>query len=124
MARLAALVLTLVCLALAGGPAVAGEADVLEASAHQGPDGRWTITATLRHADTGWDHYADAFEVLGPDGVVLGRRVLHHPHVTEQPFTRSLHGLSLPPTLDRVLVRAHDSVHGHGGATVELRLPR
>ena len=42
---------------------------------------------TVQHADTGWDHYADAWEVLAPDGTVLGTRTLLHPHTDEQPFT-------------------------------------
>ena len=26
---------------------------------------------TVRHADTGWDHYADKWDVVAPDGAVL-----------------------------------------------------
>ena len=44
------------------------------------------------HPDTGWDDYADGWRVLDMDGNELGMRVLHHPHVDEQPFTRSLSG--------------------------------
>jgi hypothetical protein len=36
------------------------------------------------------NYFAGALEVLVPDGAVLGRRVLLHPHETEQPFTRDL----------------------------------
>ena len=49
-----------------------------------------TIHVTLAHPDTGWDHYADGWEVVTGDGTSLGLRVLAHPHVDEQPFTRSL----------------------------------
>jgi hypothetical protein len=62
--------------------------------------------------------------VLAPDGTVLGTRVLQHPHVDEQPFTRSLSGVAVPPGLVQVSIRAHDSVHGWGGKTVTLTLPR
>ncbi len=51
-------------------------------------DGRFDVT--LSHPDTGWDHYSDDWHVEGARGEVLGLRVLAHPHVTEQPFTRSL----------------------------------
>jgi len=44
---------------------------------------------TLSHADTGWEDYADGWRVELEDGTVLGTRVLGHPHVNEQPFTRS-----------------------------------
>ncbi len=79
---------------------------------------------TVRHADTGWDHYADKWEVLAPDGSVLGTRVLYHPHVDEQPFTRSLSGVRVPPHVDAVTVRAFDSQHGSGGTSVRVQLPR
>ncbi len=76
--------------------------------------GGWRFDVTLRHGDTGWDHYADAWSVIGPDGTVLGERVLAHPHVNEQPFTRSLSGVAVPDGIGRVLLRPHDSVHGDG----------
>lgn len=104
-------------------PAMAGEADVIAARAVAEADGRYRIEATLRHADQGWQHYADRFDVLTPDGRLLGSRTLHHPHVDEQPFTRAL-TVEVPAGIDRVRVRGHDSVHGLGGATVELDLPR
>ena len=69
------------------GPARAGQASVLDATAVANPNGSYTVSATIAHADTGWKHYADKFEVLAPDGTVLGTRVLYHPHVDEQPFT-------------------------------------
>ncbi len=103
--------------------ALAGEADVLAVDVRPEGDGRYTFSATVQHADTGWDHYADAFEVLGPDGQSLGVRTLHHPHVNEQPFTRSLSGVEVPDGVTEVTVRAHDSVDGYGGATVTVKLP-
>jgi hypothetical protein len=47
-----------------------------------------------------------------PDGTVLGTRELLHPHVAEQPFTRSLAGVGLPDETDEVVVRASTSVEG------------
>lgn len=82
-----------------------------------------TFSATLRHADEGWEHYADAWEVLDPAGKVLATRVLVHPHVEEQPFTRSLSGVEIPAKVKEVTVRAHDSVHGYGGRTQTVQLP-
>ncbi|MEM9318136.1 MAG: hypothetical protein AAGA70_03920 [Pseudomonadota bacterium] len=70
------------------------------------------LSVTIAHPDTGWDHYADAWEVLSPDGTSLGTRELAHPHVEEQPFTRSL-SVTLPGEAPwTVLIRARDSVHG------------
>jgi hypothetical protein len=113
----------LLALALVPGPALAGKADVLEVAARQSGGG-WQFDVTVRHADTGWDHYADAWRVVGPDGTVYGTRTLYHPHVGEQPFTRSLSGVAIPEAVSKVTIEAHDSVHGWGGASVELDLPR
>ncbi|PWE33520.1 hypothetical protein DDZ14_04840 [Maritimibacter sp. 55A14] len=113
------------CLALlitlAATPGFAGQADVVAAEASQGAAG-WRFDVTVRHADTGWDHYADGWSVHAPDGTELGHRKLMHPHVNEQPFTRSLSGVRIPDGVDRVTIRAHDSVHGWGGAEVVLEL--
>jgi len=118
--RLVAIVLAL---ALLPGPALAGKADVLAVAAHRSGGG-WSFDVTVRHADTGWDHYADAWRVVGPDGTVFGTRTLFHPHVGEQPFTRSLSGVAIPEAVTTVTVEAHDKVHGWGGAAVEVVLPR
>lgn len=104
-------------------PLAAGEADVVEARLIPEGGGRFTAEVTVRHADTGWDHYADRWEVLGPHGTPLGTRTLHHPHVEEQPFTRSLRGIAIPADVQRVTIRAHDSVHGFGGAQLEVPVP-
>ena len=104
--------------------AQAGEADVVAAELQRSGNS-WTISATVAHPDEGWDHYANAFEVLTPDGDVLATRVLYHPHVEEQPFTRSLRGVVIPADVSEIIVRAVDSVHGTGrGKTVRLSVPR
>lgn len=110
----------LVASVLFGAPALAGEADVLEVEARPSADGTYRLAVTVRHSDEGWEHYADRWEVLAPDGTVLGARVLLHPHVGEQPFTRSLGGVAVPAGVSRVVVRAHDGVHGLGGAEVTV----
>ena len=109
--------------ALAAAPALAGEADVLAVEAVPEGAGAWRFHVTVAHGDTGWDHYANKWEVVAPDGRVLGTRTLLHPHETEQPFTRSLGGVAVPEGVERVTLRAHDSVHGPGGkeVTVDLR---
>ena len=109
---------------LLAAPASAGEADVVDARARRTADGSWRFEVTVRHADTGWEHYADEWEVLAPDGTLLGERVLLHPHVEEQPFTRALSGVEIPLGVNRVRIRAHDSVHGYGGRELVLELRR
>ena len=112
-----------VALMLHNQPVWAGEADVVDVQASKTSSATYSFDVTVQHADTGWDHYADKWEVLGPDGKVLGTRVLMHPHVNEQPFTRSLSGVQIPPGVKTVTVRAHDKVHGWGGKTMSVDLP-
>jgi hypothetical protein len=83
-------------------------------------DNTYTVSATVRHNDTGWDNYADAFEVKGdPDTVENGLRVLAHPHETEQPFTRSQSSVTASGL---VWVEAKDNVEGLGGSKIYLDL--
>jgi len=109
--------------ALWAGDAAAGKASVVKATASQGAGGTYSFTATVAHADTGWDHYADKFEILSPDGKVLGTRVLYHPHVDEQPFTRGLGNVRIPEGITSVVVRAWDNVHKAGEETFTVKLP-
>ncbi|MEO1029313.1 MAG: hypothetical protein AAFX02_09690 [Pseudomonadota bacterium] len=110
-------------LAIATVPAHAGDADVLEAEITKTGDRTYTISVTVEHGDDGWDHYADAWEVVGPDGKVIAKRILAHPHVNEQPFTRSKSGIKIPMGIDVVTIRAHDLEHGYGGAEIKLSVP-
>ncbi len=93
-------------------------ASVIFVRARLQTDGDWTFDVTVQHEDTGWEHYADLWEVLTMDGEVLATRVLTHPHVEEQPFTRSQSGIVIPEGVTQVRVRAHDLVHGYGGREV------
>lgn len=106
-------------------PAAAVFADPVQvnaATATQTGD-TWRFDVTVTHPDTGWDHYADGWRIEKADGTVLGLRELTHPHVTEQPFTRSLGGVALPDGTDTVYIRARCSVDGWGTETFALQVP-
>ncbi len=92
--------------------AVAGDVSILAAEFRSNGGDQWSVKVTLKHADTGWDHYADNWRVVGEQGKVLGDRVLQHPHVEEQPFTRGLGGIIIPVEMNTVYIEAHDKVHG------------
>lgn len=109
---------------LAGGAAVAGEADVIGVEVTKESEGVYRFDVTVEHADEGWNHYADAWDVLAPDETILGTRTLLHPHENEQPFTRSLGAVTIPDDVTTVIVRARDSVHDYGGAEIEVELPK
>lgn len=101
----------------------AGEADVIKVEvAKTGTTYRFDVT--LSHTDEGWQHYADKWDIVGPDGQVYGTRILYHPHTSEQPFTRSLSAVIIPDGITAVSVRAHDLVHGYGGKELRVVLPQ
>ena len=114
---------TILGLAFSAGAALAGEADVVGVEVSKESAGSYRFDVTVAHGDEGWDHYADAWDVVAPDGSVLGTRVLLHPHENEQPFTRSLGGVAIPDGITEVTLRAKDNVHEYGGAEVTVALP-
>lgn len=103
--------------------AYAGEADIIDVVVLRLEDETYRFDVTVNHSDEGWDHYADRWEIIGPDNTVLGTRTLFHPHVGEQPFTRSLSGIKIPKGISQVVVRAHDSIHEYGGRSITVILP-
>jgi hypothetical protein len=95
--------------------------DVVAAVATQ-TDAGWDFDVTVSSPYDTPERYADAWRVVGPDGVVLGVRELAHDHAGEQPFTRSLRGVQIPAGVDRVVVEGRDRANGWGGATVVVVL--
>ena len=72
----------LACFFLTGiGHTFAGIADVVDARAVCHQDSTCDFTVTVLHEDSGWEHYANQWEIRSLDGEELGVRVLHHPHV-------------------------------------------
>ena len=106
-----------VIIALLAAPAFA-DAPVIENVVVSGD----RFSVTLSHPDTGWDHYADGWEVLDAQGNSLGIRELAHPHVTEQPFTRALSNVQIPVGAEVVYIRARCNVDGWSDALFEVRL--
>ncbi|MGI9379461.1 MAG: hypothetical protein ACR2OW_07385 [Methyloligellaceae bacterium] len=102
----------------------AGEVEIVEVKVTAQSGQKFRFDVTLKHADEGWKHYANRWQVETLDGKNLGTRVLYHPHVNEQPFTRSLAGVIIPDDISRVKIRAFDSVHGDKGLQFEVDVPR
>ncbi|WP_166418889.1 hypothetical protein [Cochlodiniinecator piscidefendens] len=84
----------------------------------------WRFDVTLRHADTGWDDYADGWRVEAEGGTVLGTRVLGHPHVNEQPFTRSQSGIEIPTAAQQVFIRTRTLTGGWAETTTPFLIDR
>lgn len=100
----------------------AGVADVVAVEKKQSSNGTWRFSVTVAHTDEGWNHYANSWQVLALDGTVLATRVLAHPHVDEQPFTRSKSGVKILENIKKVIVRAGDLVHGYSGKEMRVSL--
>jgi len=78
-------------------------------------NGGYCFKVTIRHNDTGWDNYADAWKVSDMHGNTIATRVLGHPHVDEQPFTRSMCGIVIPSSTKRVIISAKSTKNGYKG---------
>ena len=100
----------------------ANEVEIINVKAHQASDKSWTFAVTLKHDDTGWDHYANEWQVIAPDDKILATRTLYHPHVDEQPFTRNTSGVKIPPDITTVRVIARDTIHGHSKTAMQVDL--
>jgi len=102
--------------------AFAGEADVLGVKVNKNSDQSYHFDVTVKHKDEGWNHYVNKWDVVAPNGAVIATRILHHPHVNEQPFTRSLFSVKIPKNISRVTIRAYDSIHHYGGLEQDVVL--
>jgi len=97
--------------------------NVTAAEVQQGNGGKFDFHVTISSPYDTPQRYADAYRVLGPGGAVYGTRILWHDHQDEQPFTRSLYGVTVPPGVSKVVIQARDQKYGYGGGTVEVALP-
>ena len=98
-------------------------AQVRQVELRETGDRVYHVSVTLRHADSGWDHYADLWQVVDDGtGEVLGERRLAHPHTNEQPFTRSLSRVEIPEGVEVIRIRAKCNQHGYEGKQVRIPL--
>lgn len=110
--------------ALCAATAAAADAPVVEQVVATKSGDAWRFDVTISHPDTGWDDYADGWEVVDADGNQLGIRPLAHPHVNEQPFTRSQSGIVIPEGMTEVYIRVSDNVNGYYDDRYPFTLPK
>ena len=109
-------------LLLSSSMLLANEVLIKKVEARQQTSGDWYFNVTLQHEDTGWEHYADLWIVEDADGKQIAKRVLWHPHVDEQPFTRGLGRVKIPTGTPYVFIKAHDSVDGWSRQKYQVNL--
>jgi len=119
MALLASLVLGLCTSAIE-----AGEADVIEVEFKEMSNRLFHFTVTIVHDDEGWEHYVDRWDVVAPDGTVLGTRSLYQPNENGRQFSSSLVGVKVPDGISEVTLRAHDTIHEYAGKSATATLQR
>lgn len=109
-------------IALPMSAVMANEVEILKASFAQNKQGNWNISVTLEHQDAGWKHYANLWQVVDDNNQVLAKRVLHHPHDDEQPFTRALKNVNIPSSVKVVFIEAQDLKHGWASSRLKIDL--
>ncbi len=100
----------------------ANQVEIVKVTANCEKDQTCRFDVTLKHEDTGWKHFANKWEVYTPKDELLATRTLYHPHVNEQPFTRSLGNVKIPKGVNKVIIKAHDNVHGYAKKTYEYTI--
>jgi len=119
--RIVNLLLIISCFSLAV-PIAASETVINKAMANKNGNGTFSFSVTLSHADKSWDHYANLWQVETMQGKVIARRVLHHPHINEQPFTRTLTNVEIPTGTKQVVIKAGCTIDGLNSKPVVVEL--
>ena len=70
------IILVSLLILVALNPAHADDVKILAADFSKTGENKWSVDITLKHDDTGWDHYADNWRVVDSEGNIVGDRVL------------------------------------------------
>ena len=97
--------------------------DVVDAKVRASGNDLFDFDVTVSSPYDTPQRYADAFRVMSTEGKVYGERKLLHDHAGEQPFTRDLYGVAIPPGVKFVVIQARDQKYGYGGKTLRISLP-
>jgi len=97
------------------------EVDIINATSSCTKQHICKFTVTLKHHDTSWKHYANKFDII-INNKVIATRILYHPHINEQPFTRFISNVKIPTNTKYITIRGHDLVHKYGGKEFILKL--
>lgn len=93
---------------------------IIKAEAYAKPNQLFDIAVTVKHADTGWDHYANQWVIISDGETQLAKRTLYHPHVNEQPFTRYSRDVLMPVDAKRITIHATCNQGGESSAYILL----
>lgn len=82
-----------------------------------GEEQSYTFTVEVKSPDLGCTQYADWWEVITSDSVLLYRRILAHSHVDDQPFKRSGGPVRISASQE-IIIRAHMNNLGYGQSSL------
>lgn len=85
--------------------------------------GIYHVEVVIEHADTGWDDYVDAWEIVGTNGQVLAARPFFEPELERDTTVSALAGVIIPVNHKTVLIRARKHPQGYQGEPVEVTVP-
>jgi hypothetical protein len=97
--------------------------DVIDVKVRAREQSKFDFDVTISSPYDTPQRYADGFRVRHANGKVYGERKLLHDHAGEQPFTRELYGVTIPPDVRFVVIQARDQKYGYGGKTLKVTLP-
>ena len=96
--------------------------EIVGAEATETDEGTYDFDVTISSPYDTPERYADGWQVLGPDGEVLGEMELGHDHASEQPFTRTQFDVEIPADVTEVQIEGHDLENGYGGKRFTVQL--
>ncbi|MBI5105455.1 MAG: hypothetical protein HZB46_10840 [Solirubrobacterales bacterium] len=85
--------------------------------------GRFDVRVVVSSPYDSRFRFADGWRVLTSDGDLLGERRFRRHHALEQPWTRTLRRVRIPPEVRRILVEGHDVANGYGGGVSFVAVP-
>ncbi|WP_291014247.1 hypothetical protein [Hydrogenophaga sp.] len=97
--------------------------NVLAAKVRASGGDRFDFDVTVSSPYDSPARYADGIRARSPEGLTYGVRKLWHDHAAEQPFTRDLYGVKVPPGVTRVVIEARDQLYGYRGKALGVELP-
>jgi len=112
-----------ISLLLIAGAVQASETIVKNVEVNKVSTDTYRFSVTLAHPDKSWDHYANIWQVETVSGEIIAKRILLHPHINEQPFTRSLSGVVIDSDVKEVVIVAGCTVDGIHSNKFTIALP-
>lgn len=91
--------------------------DIVDVEMTRDDDETASFDVTVSSPYDSGERYADGWRVLDQDGTVVGEHTLGHDHASEQPFTRTQSGVTIPEGTTELTIEGRDQISGYGGET-------